>query len=87
MAAYIRCPECAFCIGKYTLFFDMAKLAYYNDTLFKKDSKFTNYDAEKIAFKPNITPSIEHIFNALGIANRCCRMHLITRTEFDKTHK
>ncbi len=87
MAAYIRCPECSFCIGKYMLFVDMAKTAYYNDTLFKKDSEHANYDPDKVVFKPNITPSLEQIFNALGIVNRCCRMHLVSKTEFDKAYK
>lgn len=85
MAAYIRCPECAFCIGKYAKFFDKAKQALYKEHI--ENSSYKDYDPEKMVFNPEITPSLENLFDELGIKNRCCRMHLVTKTEFDKIYK
>ena len=87
MASYIRCPECGFCIGKYTEFIDKAKQAIYDDVIFSKNSEFANYDPEKMMFNPSTAPSLEGLFEAVGIKNRCCRMHAISKTEFDKMYK
>ena len=87
MAAYIRCPECAFCIGKYAEFVDKARQAIYNEAVFNKTSEYADYDPEKMVFNPSVTPSLEPLFEAIGIKNRCCRMHLIAKTEFDKIYK
>jgi DNA-directed RNA polymerase subunit N (RpoN/RPB10) len=82
-----RCPECAFCIGKYVKFIDSAREAIYNNVIFGDKSKYVDYDPEKMVFDPSITPSIEHVFDAIGIKNRCCRMHLVTKKAFDKIYK
>jgi DNA-directed RNA polymerase subunit N (RpoN/RPB10) len=87
MAAFIQCPSCGFCIGKYTEFFDYAKQALYNDTVFAEGSKYRDFDPEKLAINPGPVPSSEHIFEALGIKNRCCRMRMTTKTEFDRQYK
>jgi hypothetical protein len=87
MATYIRCPECSFCIGKYADFVDRAKQAIYNDAIFRSNSKYAEYDPEKMVFNPQIVPSLEIVWNALNIKNRCCRQHLLSKTEFDKMYK
>jgi hypothetical protein len=87
MATFIRCPECSFCVGKYAEFFECAKQAIYSDAVFGDKSKYANYDPEKMVFNPNITISLEHLFDALKIKNRCCRMHMVAKTEFDKIYK
>jgi hypothetical protein len=84
MSTFIRCPHCAKCIGKYYDFFQLAREAYNSDQI---DKQYTDYDPEKIIFNPSITPSLEEIFDALGLANRCCRMHLVTVERFDKMYK
>lgn len=86
MAHYIRCPECAFCIGKYYEFIDLAKQAQNLDAA-AQDNKFTGCNPEKIQFATNAVPTLEGIFNALKIKNRCCRMHIMGKTEFDKMYK
>ena len=78
MTSYIRCPSCAFCIGPYYEFVDHARQSLYK--------KLPNNDPEKFVFN-NLTPSLEPIFEAIGIKNRCCRMHLLSRTEFDRIYK
>lgn len=87
MANYIRCPECSFCLGMYFEFVECAKEALYQDVIFGKDSQYREYDPDNIYFNSNITPSLEHIFDAIGVKRRCCRMHLVTKTDFDKRYK
>lgn len=87
MASFNRCPECSFYIGMYTKFIDAARQSLYEDTIFAKSSEYAKYDPEKMTFNPNIAPPLEPIFDALKIKNRCCRMHLFARTEFDKMYK
>jgi DNA-directed RNA polymerase subunit N (RpoN/RPB10) len=87
MAAFIRCPECSFCIGKYMEFIEHAKESIYEDKVFGSNSQFSNYDPEKMVFNPDIIPSLENLFNAVGIINRCCRMHIVSKTEFSKIYK
>jgi len=87
MTQFIRCPSCGFCFGSYVEFFDKAKLALYQDTIFAKDSKYAKYDPEKLALNPGSAPPLESIFDALDIKNRCCRMRLLTKMDFDKMYK
>ena len=87
MAAFIRCPSCAFCIGKYSDFFDRARQALYQEKVFGKDSTVVNYDPEKLMLNPGTVPPLEPIFDALGIKNMCCRMRLTGKTDFDRTYK
>ncbi len=87
MAFFNRCPECAFTIGKYIEFIDAAKQAIYKEKIFNKSSKYAEYDPEKMIFNSNITPNIEKLYDACGIENRCCRMHISSKTEFDKEYK
>lgn len=84
MAVYIRCPSCGFCIGKYVLFVDIARNAILNNAL---SEKYGIYDPEKMIFTNNVLPTLEPLFEALCIKNRCCRMHLVTKTEYDKGYK
>jgi len=83
MATYTRCPECGYTIGKYSEFVNNARASIYNTTVYSKNSSNNNIDPSKLFFNPNIVPSIEIIFNALEIKNRCCRMHLVNKTTFD----
>ena len=87
MASFIRCPECGFCIGMYIKFVDEAKAALYKEKVYNKDSEYAKYDPEKLYFKPNVMPTLGPVFDCLGINNRCCRMHILTKTEFDKMYK
>jgi DNA-directed RNA polymerase subunit N (RpoN/RPB10) len=64
-----------FAIGIYNEYFQVARNSYNKKFI---DAKYKDFDPEKIVFKPNIYPNLENIFNALGIKNRCCRMHLST---------
>lgn len=86
MSTYIRCPECSFCIGLYSEFVDNACRVMVKKHIYE-NKQYNDYDPEKIVFKPSITPNLEPLFNALEIKNRCCRMHLIAKTEFDKIYK
>ena len=87
MPSFIRCPDCGFHIGVYQKFVDEAQSAIYNEKIFNGDNKFTQYDPEKMVFDSSITPSLEPLFNAIGIKNRCCRMHMITKVDFSKMYK
>lgn len=89
MASYIRCPECGFCIGKYAEFIDKARQAINEETIFSSKSQYANYDPEKMIFNSAITPSLEVVFDSVGIniQNRCCRTHLTGNTPFDKAYK
>jgi len=86
MTTFIRCPECGFCIGKYIDFIDEAKQALYDEMIFN-NKKYKDYNVEKIAFANNITPSLEPLFDALDIHNRCCRMHIIAKTSFNSIYR
>lgn len=83
MTQFIKCLECGNCIGKYIEFVEKAKISLYNDTIYSKDAKYSNYNPEKMIFDSVNVPSMEHIFEAIGINNRCCRMHLMTKKEFN----
>jgi len=86
MPTFIRCPECGFCIGKYIEFIDKAKQAVYEEKVFSS-KEFSSYDPEKMGFNALITPSLEPLFDAVGIENRCCRMHIVSKTGFDKLYR
>jgi DNA-directed RNA polymerase subunit N (RpoN/RPB10) len=79
MSGYIRCPECGFCIGTYSLFIEEAKKHINSQIDIKKISAQNAYN------KPPI-PTMEQLFNSLSIVNRCCRTHIFTQTKFDKMY-
>jgi len=83
---FILCPECGFCIGKYMQFIDAAKYAIYEEKVFT-NPEFKDYAPDKMAFAAGITPTLEPLFDALRIKNRCCRMHIMAKTDFDKRYK
>jgi DNA-directed RNA polymerase subunit N (RpoN/RPB10) len=85
MATYIRCPECGNYLGPYIKYFDVAKKALYEEKIFKS-GKYANYAPDKMVFNPNITPSLEIIFDALNINLRCCRTHIFAKSDFDEKY-
>lgn len=87
MTQFIRCPSCGFCFAPYMDFFEKAKTALYNEVVFGKDSVVKDYDPEKLALNPGNSPPLGEIFNALGIENRCCRMRMMTKMDFDRLYK
>lgn len=88
MASFLRCPECGFTLMYYSDFIEQAKLAVYHDAIFSNKSKYSNYDPEKMCFNPNITPSLEKVFDVLPVFNRrCCRMRSVTKKHFDTMYK
>jgi hypothetical protein len=87
MAYYIRCPECAFCIGHYIDFIEKARIAMYTSVIYNEKSTYKDYHPEKIVFDPSITPSLGPLLDALNITNICCRTHIITTAKFDKQYK
>ena len=87
MATFIRCPSCGFCFGPFMEFVNNARQALYQEKVFGGTSDFKEYDPEKLAFNPGAVPTLEPIFDALDIKNRCCRMRVLTRTDFDKNFK
>lgn len=86
MTSFIRCPECGYCIGKYMEFIDAAKQAVYEKEVFSSD-KYSSYSPEKMVFDASVTPSLECLFDAVGIDNPCCRMHITSKTNFNKLYK
>lgn len=86
MSTFIRCPECGFCIGKYVDFIDKAKHAIYEEKVFNS-KEYKAFDPEKMVFNSNITPSLQGLFDAVGIDNRCCRMHIVSKTNFNKLYR
>lgn len=86
MSAFIRCPECGFCIGMFARFFQAAQKALINEKVFAKDAPYSDYDPDKMFFKPEIVPPMEPVFDALKIKNMCCRMHLLTNVQYDKQY-
>jgi DNA-directed RNA polymerase subunit N (RpoN/RPB10) len=84
--SYIRCPECAFCIGLYSEFVSAATAAIYKEKIYKS-GPYAKYRPEKIDFNPDIAPPLHELFDSLGIRNRCCRTHLLGKTEFHQMYK
>jgi hypothetical protein len=68
-------------------FFDEAKRAIFEEKVFGGDSKVSDFDPEKIALNPDNIPTLEIVFDAMQIKNRCCRMRLLTKTDFDRAYK
>ncbi len=87
MTQFIRCPSCSFCFAPYIEFFDKARQVKFKEEVFGKDSQFKEYDPEKLALNPGSSGSLKEIFDALGINNRCCRMRMLAKMEFDKLYK
>lgn len=87
MSQFIRCPSCGFCIGFYMQAFDACKIALYEETVFASDSKYAKFDPDKLALMPGAAPPLESIFDAFGIKNRCCRMRMLTKVDFDRQYK
>jgi hypothetical protein len=87
MNQFIRCPSCKFCFGPYIEFFDKAKTSLYEDVVFGPKSEYKDYDPEKLTLNPGSVPSLEELFDALEIKNRCCRMRISNKMEFDKMYK
>ncbi len=86
MAEYIRCPECAFTIGKYVNYIEVAREAMTKEHVFEK-KEYAGIDPDNLYFKNDAVPPLEPIFDALEIKNRCCRMHLLTRVSFQRIYK
>ncbi len=86
MTQFIRCPSCAFCIAPYVEFFDKAKEATYLENVFN-NAELKNHDPEKLALNPGTSADLKNIFDALDIKNRCCRMRILSKMEFDKLYK
>ena len=86
MTNFIKCPSCGFCIGLYLQFYDISKTALLKDHLLN-NKNLSSYDPEKLALKPNNIPTMEIIFDAMGIKNRCCRMRIFCKTDFDLAYK
>ncbi len=84
---FIRCPSCGFCIASYVEFFEKAREAYYASIVYDSKSEIKDYDPEKLALNPGSTPPLEELLDALGIINRCCRMRLVSKMDFDKLYK
>jgi len=84
MAAFIRCPECGFCIGKYAVFVEKAREAL-SLSIFS-DPAYSKHDPDTLAFSKDITPRLDTLFAALEINNRCCRTHLSTNVQHDKQY-
>jgi hypothetical protein len=80
MTHYIRCPECAFIIGAYQAFVDKVRLELTKKAI--KD-KYEHYDPDKLIFTDHVVPDLQELFDAVGIENRCCRMHLVAKTDFN----
>lgn len=87
MAKFIICPESAFPIGMFSKYIEIASQIIYDQKIYGVGSQYADYDASKIVFNPTIAPNLEDLFDALGITNRCCRMHLISNAPFDKAYK
>jgi DNA-directed RNA polymerase subunit N (RpoN/RPB10) len=87
MAQFIRCPSCSFCFAPYMEFFDKAKQAKYAEEVFGDKSDFKDYDPDKLALNPGSSAPLQEIFDALKITNRCCRMRMMSKMEFDKLYK
>lgn len=87
MSSFNRCPSCGFCIGKYADFFLLAKTALYKQEVFSSTSDFANIAVENLPIQRKAVPSMEKIFDALGIQNRCCRMRLFTNTNPDREYR
>jgi DNA-directed RNA polymerase subunit N (RpoN/RPB10) len=87
MPSYIRCDSCACLIGIYYDFIDQAQAIITKEKIYGKDSEHSKFDPDKVIFEPSITPTLEPLFDALQIANRCCRMHITSRTNFDGMYK
>ena len=86
MSYYIRCPECAFCIGHYIDFIEIARASMYQHTIYNS-GKYKDYHPEKIVFDPSITVGLGPLLDALNIKNICCRTHIISIAKFDKQYK
>jgi DNA-directed RNA polymerase subunit N (RpoN/RPB10) len=84
MASFIRCPECANCLGIYVDFVHEAKNKIYQKEVFEKHS---DYDPEKLCIKPDILPDLSELLDALELKNTCCRMHILTKVNIDKIYE
>ncbi len=87
MAYTMICPECTFPICLQVDYFQKARYALIKEEVYKKGSKYENYQPDKLIFNPDLTPPLEKIFQAIGVEKRCCRMHLNTMTHFDKLYQ
>jgi DNA-directed RNA polymerase subunit N (RpoN/RPB10) len=86
MTQFIRCPSCSFCLAPYIEFFDRAKEAKALEYVFQ-NAELKDHDPEKLALNPGSSADLKDVFDALGIQNRCCRMRMLTKMEFDKLYK
>lgn len=78
MSCFILCPDCAENLGEVYDFINLAK-----NGLFKKhleNSKYKNFNPDKIALQPQILPNISEILDAVGLTHDCCRMHILGTT-------
>ena len=96
MTDYCVCPECAFCLGDISEFFELAKQAYIEmkktETKEKEkekksgetvstEFKLKNYTKGQLLMENN-TITFQELFDILEINNRCCRMHLVSKTNY-----
>ena len=74
---YLSCGECGNLFGRYFMFFEQAKRAYYAKEIFNNE-KYKNFNPSKLYHLHDNKIDLQHIFDALRIEKNCCRMHLIS---------
>jgi len=79
MSAFILCLECGNNLGKFTSFIESYIL-----TSKMLDKDICNIDPTKIDLTPNLIPDMRILLDTLGIKKICCRMHILTNSDFYK---
>jgi len=84
MSCFILCPSCGNGLSEVYEFVKLAKQGYYK-SLGNKIPE--NIDFDKMELCPNITQPIGFILDAAGLKLLCCRMHVLSVTNFDRVYR
>jgi len=78
MVMYVLCPSCSYPIGDIHMFLELCKIKHNRDQL--KDGAV----AEEYASRPGKLKDIGYILDAGGLFRECCRMRVISTTQYDQ---
>jgi hypothetical protein len=80
MVVHILCPECFEDLAEVYPFYVSVKNAYLRSLMSENKKPI---DINKIELKSDVLKDTSFIFEAVDIKNMCCRIHILTNTDFD----
>lgn len=86
MSRFIRCPECSKELASLYDFFDASAECLIQERSKQDNKKFGLYDFSNLVLE-DMQIDFGELLNLLRLTNDCCRMHMISRTNYHTRFK